>query len=132
LNHDQSGSDDGAMKPSVFPSLAVMVLVLSIPSPLRAAIKLIPVLSGLSNPVFVVHAGDGSKRLFVVEQEGTIRVWHAQAAASSLFLDVRDRVLSGGERGLLRLPFHPLYRTNGRFFVYYTRKPDGAIVIAVR
>src|SRR5262249_10169161 len=118
------------MKRSVSRSLAVMVLVLTISSPLTAAIKLIPVLSGLSNPVFVVHAGDGSKRLFVVEQEGTIRVWHAEAAATSLFLDVRDRVLSGGERGLLGLAFHPLYRTNGRFFVYYTRKPDAAIVIA--
>ena len=115
---------------SIFTSLAALVLALSISSPLRAAIKLVPVLSGLSNPVFVANAGDGSRRLFVVEQDGTIRVWHAGAATSSSFLDVRDRVLSGGERGLLGLAFHPLYRVNGRFFVYYTRKPDGAIVIA--
>jgi glucose/arabinose dehydrogenase len=80
--------------------------------------------------VFVANAGDGSRRLFVVEQDGTIRVWHAGAATSSSFRDVRDRVLSGGERGLLGLASHPLYRVNGRFFIYYTRKPDGAIVIA--
>ena len=46
------------------------------------------------------------------------------------FLDITDRVLAGGERGLLGLAFHPLYPSNGRFFVNYTRKPDGATVIA--
>jgi glucose/arabinose dehydrogenase len=125
-----AGGDDCAMTRPRSLSLALLVLAVSIASPLLAATNLVPVLTGLLNPVFVAHAGDGSKRLFVVEQDGTIRVWHAGAAATSLFLDVRDRVLSGGERGLLGLAFHPLYRVNGRFFVYYTRNPDGTIVIA--
>jgi hypothetical protein len=48
----------------------------------------------------------------------------------SLFLDIRSRVRSGGEQGLLGLAFHPSYSSNRRFFVYYTRAADGAIVIA--
>ena len=47
-----------------------------------------------------------------------------------MFLDITSRVLSGGEQGLLGLAFHPDYATNRRFFVNYTRQPDGATVIA--
>jgi glucose/arabinose dehydrogenase len=118
------------MTPASRCSLTALVLTLSIPLPLFAAIKLIPIVAGLSSPVFVVHAGDGSRRLFVVEQEGTIRVLHAGASTAPVFLDVRDKVLAGGERGLLGLAFHPLYTSNGRFFIYYTRRPDGSIVVA--
>src|SRR6478672_7431053 len=118
------------MTPASRCSLTALVLTLSIPLPLFAAIKLIPIVAGLSSPVFVVHAGDGSRRLFVVEQEGTIRVLHAGASTAPVFLDVRDKVLAGGERGLLGLAFHPLYSSNGRFFIYYTRRPDGSIVVA--
>jgi glucose/arabinose dehydrogenase len=110
--------------------LVACLLNLTVAPAVLAEVKLVQVISGLSNPVFVVHAGDGSRRLFIVEQEGTIRVRHADASIASIFLDVRDRVLAGGERGLLGLAFHPLYRTNGRFFIYYTRKPDGTIVVA--
>jgi glucose/arabinose dehydrogenase len=97
---------------------------------LSAATRLEPVATGLTSPVFVTHADDRSNRLFVVEQAGTIRVLQAGASSATLFLDVRAKVLSGGERGLLGLAFHPLYESNGRFFIYYTRVPDGAIVIA--
>src|SRR5581483_7848112 len=83
-----------------------------------------------SSPVFVTHAGDGSYRLFIVEQGGKIKVLQPGAAATTDFLDITTRVLSGGERGLLGLAFHPFYKTNGRFFVYYTRAGDGAIQIA--
>src|SRR5262245_52872241 len=111
-------------------SLVALFLTLAISSPVVAAIKLVPIISGLSNPLFVVHPGDSSRRLFVVEPAGTIRVLHAGATNTSVFLDVRDRVFAGGERGLLGLAFHPLYFFNGRFFIYYTRRPDGAIVVA--
>ena len=80
--------------------------------------------------MFITHAGDGSGRLFIVEQPGVIKVLAPSATLGTAFLDITDRVLSGGERGLLGLAFHPLYTTNGRFFVNYTRKPDGATVIA--
>lgn len=95
-----------------------------------AAIQLIPVASGLSSPTFVANAGDGSNRLFIVEQGGTIRVLQPGASTPTLFLDIRTKVVAGGEQGLLGLAFHPQYTTNGRFFVYYTRAGDGTLVIA--
>ncbi len=52
------------------------------------------------------------------------------ASVATAFLDIRTRVLAGGERGLLGLAFHPHYASNGRFFVYYTRVPDGAVIVA--
>jgi hypothetical protein len=95
-----------------------------------AQLQLVPVATGLVNPVFVTGAGDGTRRLFIVEQAGTIRVRPLDGSAISLFLDIRPRVRSGGEQGLLGLAFHPSYASNRRFFVYYTRAGDGAIVIA--
>jgi glucose/arabinose dehydrogenase len=68
--------------------------------------------------------------LFIAEQAGRVRVWQPGSSTTSQFLDVRSRVSSGGERGLLGLAFHPLYSANGRFFLYYTRPIDGAIVVA--
>jgi hypothetical protein len=94
------------------------------------AIRLEPVLSGLTGPLYLTHARDGSGRLFVVEQAGVIKVLGAGTGAATVFLDIRDRVLSGGEQGLLGLAFHPQYSANGRFFIDYTRQPDGATVIA--
>ena len=87
---------------------------------------------GFSNPVYLAHAGDGTGRLFVVEQPGVIRVLDPEGGPprEAPFLDIRAWVRFGGERGLLGLAFHPQYAENGRFFVNYTREPDGATVIA--
>src|SRR5687768_14080345 len=95
-----------------------------------AQIQLVPVATGLVNPVFITGARDGTRRLFIVEQAGAVRVMPVDGGATSLFLDIRSRVRSGGEQGLLGLAFHPSYSSNRRFFVYYTRAADGAIVIA--
>src|SRR5712691_6988604 len=94
-----------------------------------ASITLVPVLSGLASPLLVTNAHDGSQRLFVVEQGGVIKVLQPGGSSPTVFLDITSRVLSGGEQGLLGLTFHPQYPTNGRFFVNYTRRPDGATVI---
>jgi glucose/arabinose dehydrogenase len=51
-------------------------------------------------------------------------------AAATTFLDIHADVLAGGEQGLLGLAFHPAYAVNRRFFVNYTRQPDGATVMA--
>ena len=94
-------------------------------------IALAPVLTqGLIQPVFIGHAGDHSDRLFIVEQPGRIRILQNGALQASTFLDIADRVDFGGEMGLLGLAFHPRFAKNGRFFVNYTRKPDGATVVA--
>jgi glucose/arabinose dehydrogenase len=81
-----------------------------------------PVMSGLSQPVDITGAGDGSGRLFVVEQAGLILILReGVVSAPEVFLDIRDRVGSQGlEQGLLGLAFHPRYRENGFFFVNYT------------
>ncbi|HEU0068258.1 MAG TPA: PQQ-dependent sugar dehydrogenase, partial [Nitrospiraceae bacterium] len=84
----------------------------------------------LKSPVFLTHAGDQSGRLFIVEQPGTIRILERGNLLEVSFLDIKDRVVFRGEQGLLGLAFHPEYHRNGRFFVNYTRKADGATVIA--
>lgn len=84
------------------------------------AIGLQPVVSGLENPVYVTNAGDGTGRLFVVEQAGTIRIIREGKLLPRPFLDIRSRVISGGELGLLSVAFHPQYTRNGRFFINYT------------
>ncbi|OIP62668.1 MAG: hypothetical protein AUK34_02910 [Ignavibacteria bacterium CG2_30_36_16] len=75
-----------------------------------------------SSPVDLQNAGDGTDRIFVVEQQGKIKVFsNDQAVAQSqTFLDITDRVSSGGEMGLLGLAFHPAYESNGYFYVNYT------------
>jgi glucose/arabinose dehydrogenase len=91
-------------------------------------VSLIQVGTGFSNPILLTNAGDGSHRLFIVEQGGRVRTL-ADGPAGTPFLDISTRVLSGGERGLLGLAFHPNFETNGKLYVNYTRKDDGATVI---
>ena len=99
--------------------------------PLSAmAVTIGVVVGGLASPVDIVNAGDHSGRLFIVEQQGTIRIVAADRLAATPFLDIRSLVLSGGEQGLLGLAFHPRFATNRRLFVDYTRQGDGATVIA--
>src|SRR5688500_7252168 len=82
-------------------------------------LRLEQVASGLNNPVYATSpSGDG--RLFIVEQPGRIRVLENGQLLTTPFLDITSRVLSGGERGLLSVVFHPQYRTNGFFYVYFT------------
>ncbi len=108
---------------------AILLLGVALPSP--AAIRLTPITqAGFSSPVFFGHAGDGFNRKFIVEQAGVIKVLQPDGLVASAFLDIRTKIASGGERGLLGLAFHPGYKANGRFFVYYTRTGDGALVIA--
>jgi len=95
------------------------------------SIVLEPVVSDdLDHPVYVAHAGDGSGRLFVVEQPGRIRIVKQGRLLDAPFLDISDRIRYGGEQGLLGLAFHPAYKKNGRFVVNYVRRSDGSTVIA--
>src|SRR3954464_12350022 len=87
------------------------------------------VVDGLDAPVDVTSARDGSGRLFVVEQPGRIRIVKDGKLAETAFLDITDRIASGGERGLLGLAFHPEYSTEQRFFVDYTNL-DGDTIIS--
>jgi len=84
------------------------------------SLRLLAVVTGLESPVYVTHAGDGTGRLFVVEQPGVIRIIQNSRLLTRPFLDIQSRVIAGGEMGLLSVAFHPEYERNGRFFVNYT------------
>ncbi len=84
--------------------------------------------SGFDSPVDVTNAGDGSGRLFVVEQAGRIRLIKDGVLVERPFLDITGRIASGGERGLLGLAFHPDYPTDPRFFVDYTDRDGNTVV----
>ncbi len=86
-----------------------------------------------SLPLFLTHAGDGSNRIFVVQQRGIIKVFPNDSLTTNVqnFIDLSNIVSSSGnERGLLGLAFHPNYSSNRYFFVYYTRQSDGALRIS--
>lgn len=85
----------------------------------QPVLSLTPVIqSGLAAPIQFANAGDGTKRVFIVQQGGTILAYDSSFNQLSTFLTVSD-VNYGGERGLLSMAFHPDYETNGLFYVYY-------------
>ncbi len=85
--------------------------------------------SGLSSPVDITNANDGTNRLFIVQQGGGIRIHNGTTLLPTPFLNISTIISGGGERGLLSLTFHPNYRINRYFFVYYTNL-SGNITIA--
>jgi glucose/arabinose dehydrogenase len=84
---------------------------------------------GFDLPVQATNAGDGSGRMFVVEQRGTIRVLKGGQASSKPFLDLTDRVKCCGEQGLLSIAFPPGYAKKQYFYVSWTDQTN-ALVIA--
>ena len=76
------------------------------------------------SPLAARHAGDGSGRLFIVEQSGAIRIWDGNTVLATPFLNLgsggENVTAGGGERGLLGLDFHPDFASNGRFYVNYS------------
>jgi glucose/arabinose dehydrogenase len=85
----------------------------------KEPLRLVEVASGLASPVQVVATGEPGT-LYVVEQEGTIRVLRGPAVEPAPFLDISDQVLAGGEQGLLALAFHPGFPDDPRFYVHYS------------
>lgn len=119
----------------VLPNLSVTRARRAVPRPQQpeapAAITLSAYLTGLSSPVGVYNAGDESNRLFIVERTGKIRVVQPGSTTPTDFLDVSAKVaLNYVERGLLGLAFHPQYRINGRFFIYYVKVTDGSLQLS--
>jgi glucose/arabinose dehydrogenase len=111
-NSDATGPDDGGN-----------------PLPPGLTLKLDPFIpTGLSSPVFMTQPLDDG-RIFVVEQGGRIRVIRDGVLQTTPFLNISTRVLSGGERGLLSVAFHPNYATNHFFYIYFTTQTNGDIRI---
>jgi glucose/arabinose dehydrogenase len=96
--------------------------VLALGSPIR----------GFASPIGVTHAGDGTARLFVVEQGGRIRIVKEGVVQSSPFLDLAGRISSGGERGLLGLAFPKDYARKGYFYVDYTNTAGDTVISRFR
>jgi glucose/arabinose dehydrogenase len=89
--------------------------------------RFVQVASGLDSPVHVTAPRGENKRLYVVEQEGRIRIVHKSGRITGTLLDIRSRVVCCGEQGLLSVAFHPRYSRNRKYYVNYT-DPDTRVV----
>jgi glucose/arabinose dehydrogenase len=97
-----------------------------------SVVKAFPLLT-FNTPVFLTHAGDGTNRIFVVQQDGNILVFpnDSSVAAGGRFLHITQKLSAvSGEEGLLGLTFHPHYSTNGYFYVNYTAPNPLRTVVA--
>lgn len=120
------------MKKTISFCLALFLLLVSQTHSQVGFVNAFPNLS-FSLALFLTHAGDGTNRIFVVQQRGLIRVFPNDSTASSseTFLNLTNKVSStGNERGLLGLAFHPNYSSNRYFYVNYTRLSDGATIVS--
>lgn len=94
-------------------------------APLRASwppsLTLTQIATGFTHPTYITHAGDGSGRIFIIEQPGRIRIVKNGVVQPTPFLDITSRVNSAGsEQGLLSVAFPPGFASKGYFFVDYT------------
>jgi glucose/arabinose dehydrogenase len=105
------------------------VTVTELPNP--AGYSWQEIVNSLDQPEGIVAAGDGSGRLFIVEQGGLIRILKGGALLPTPFLDLTQIVDCCGERGLLGLVFHPKYRENGFFYVDYTEKTGNQLYTVI-
>ena len=78
--------------------------------------------SGFRDPLDLQSAPGDRERLYVVEQGGRIQIILNGQVQQTPFLDIADRIRTGGERGLLGLAFHPDFSSNRRFYVNYTNR----------
>jgi glucose/arabinose dehydrogenase len=97
--------------------------------------ELVPAFPRLAfaKPIFLTHSNDSTDRIFVVQQNGIIKVFPNDSAAgvATTFLNISQKLSSSsGEEGLLGLAFHPRYAQNGYFFVNYTAPNPRRTVVA--
>ena len=92
-------------------------------------IKLVQVFDTLKSPVCLANCNDD--RIFIVEQKGIIKIGYPDGTILPVpFLNITDRVKSGGERGLLGLAFPPDFKQSGNFYVNYTGEDDSKTIIS--
>lgn len=84
------------------------------------ALEAVRIATGLNQPVYATSPPNDASRLFIAEQAGRIRILSGGNLLTTPFLDITDRVSTGGEQGLLSVAFDPGYAANGRFYVNYT------------
>jgi len=115
------------VSPAFWPALATAQI------PPDVTLDPVPGVSGLVGPLGIKHADDGSGRLFIVEQRGTVRVLDAGGTLlTTEFVSLGSRVATNAnERGLLDIAFHPEFVLNGRFYLHYSagsNRPSGTSV----
>lgn len=128
------------MRAAVVAALATGVLVAPSPaqatttatvSPAAVSAHLVKRAGGFVDPVAVTTARDSLTRTYVTEQRGTVRLvdssFHVHAG---FYLDIRSRVVSGGEQGLLSVVFDPNFSRHPYLWAAYTRKSDGALQVS--
>lgn len=97
-------------------------------------VQAFPNIAAITNPVELTSPSDGTSRIFVASVKGTIHVFAnaADVSTKNIFLDITSKVASGGELGLLGLAFSPDYKTDGYFYVNYTRRNPGLETVIAR
>jgi glucose/arabinose dehydrogenase len=111
--------------------LAAAVALAGPTAPDRQQLSVRPFASGLGQVTSIASTRAEPRRLYVVEQDGRIR-YLVSGRLRGVFLDIRERVTSGGEQGLLGLAFHPAYARNHRFYVEYTDNNGNQRVVEFR
>lgn len=95
-------------------------------------IRTVPVANGLSATTDIQHAGDGSGRLFLVQQNGVVRILQNGNLLATPFLDIRSKTAPASERGLLGLAFPKDFAQNQRFYVDYTDLNGNTVIAQYR
>lgn len=118
------------MKSLFIPALLLSSVTVSAQVPADVRLEPVPGISGLSAPLGLKHAGDGSGRIFIVEQGGTVRVIDRDGnLLATPFVGLGNLVATdANERGLLDIAFHPQFANNGLFYLHYSagsNRPDG-------
>lgn len=87
----------------------------------RVDLSLVPLIKGVESPTQITHAGDGTGRLFILEQKGRILVFGGKDFIErDVFMDLSGKVACCGERGLLGVAFPPSFKASGEFYVHYS------------
>jgi glucose/arabinose dehydrogenase len=124
---NQSGKAEST-ESSLDTSSAASTAVDTTPKASAEMFKLEKIADGLVAPIGMAHAGDGSNRYFILEQPGRIRIIKGGKLLQEPFLNIESKLAEMGksysEMGLLGLAFHPDYKNNGRFFIYYSAPAD--------
>jgi glucose/arabinose dehydrogenase len=110
------------------PAPQVPIATTAAAAPSDARIKLSLRTAGLSDPVFVTSARDGTDRMFIVEQTGRIRIYVNGAVRSTPFLSIGTSISNGSEQGLLGLAFHPSFKTNHKLYINYTNTAGDTVI----
>jgi glucose/arabinose dehydrogenase len=110
------------------PLLLVSMLTSAVAQTQSVDLRLTEQFDQLRQPLFVTHAGDGSGRLFIVEQGGRILVARNGVLNTQPFLDLQGQLSGDSEQGLLGLAFPADFEVSGRFYVNYTNTAGGSVV----